>query len=36
MGSCAQYCPNELNPLDAIAGLKRQATRRFFRRRSDA
>ena len=23
MGSCAQYCPNELNPLASIAGLKR-------------
>ncbi len=36
MGSCAQYCPNELNPLDAIAGLKRRTARRFFRRRRDA
>lgn len=36
MGSCARYCPNELNPLDAIAGLKRHASKRFFRRRRDA
>ena len=30
MGSCTQYCPNELNPLASIAGLKRAATRRAF------
>jgi len=36
MGSCAQYCPNELNPLDAIAGLKRRAAGRFFGGRRDA
>ncbi|NNU80983.1 succinate dehydrogenase/fumarate reductase iron-sulfur subunit [Halovulum dunhuangense] len=36
MGSCAQYCPNELNPLAAIAGLKRETSRRFFRRRRNA
>ena len=36
MGSCAQYCPNELNPLAAIAGLKRETTRRVFRRRKNA
>ncbi|MEM0987852.1 MAG: 2Fe-2S iron-sulfur cluster-binding protein [Pseudomonadota bacterium] len=28
MGSCAQYCPNELNPLEGIAGLKRATARR--------
>jgi len=33
MGSCAQYCPNGLNPLQAIAGLKRAAARRAFGRR---
>jgi fumarate reductase iron-sulfur subunit len=32
MGSCAQYCPNELNPLASIAGLKRAATKRAFGR----
>ena len=36
MGSCAQYCPNELNPLAAIAGLKRETTKRVFRRRKNA
>ncbi|MEM6663587.1 MAG: succinate dehydrogenase/fumarate reductase iron-sulfur subunit [Pseudomonadota bacterium] len=30
MGSCAQYCPNELDPMTSIAGLKRAATRRAF------
>ena len=30
MGSCAQFCPNELNPMNAIAGLKRETARRFF------
>ena len=30
MGSCTAYCPNELDPLSAIAGLKRATTRRFF------
>ena len=29
MGSCAQFCPNELNPMEAIAGLKRETARRF-------
>ena len=29
MGSCAHYCPNELNPMTAIAGLKRATARRF-------
>ena len=30
MGSCTVYCPNDLDPLSAIAGLKRATTRRFF------
>lgn len=30
MGSCTAYCPNGLDPLSAIAGLKRATTRRFF------
>lgn len=30
MGSCTAYCPNELDPLSAIAGLKRATARRFF------
>ncbi len=30
MGSCTTYCPNELDPMSAIAGLKRATTRRFF------
>lgn len=33
MGSCAQYCPNGLNPMASIAGLKRMATRRALRGR---
>lgn len=36
MGSCTQYCPNELNPMAAIAGLKRETTKRVFRRRKNA
>ena len=28
MGSCVMYCPNELNPLTAIAGLKLATVRR--------
>ena len=31
-GSCARFCPNELNPMTAIAGLKRATARAFFRR----
>ena len=34
MGSCTLYCPNELDPMSAIAGLKREATKRFFKRGS--
>ena len=30
MGSCTTYCPNELDPMSAIVGLKRATTRRFF------
>lgn len=30
MGSCTAYCPNELDPLSAILGLKRATARRFF------
>ena len=32
MGSCAQACPNELNPMRAIAGLKRQTMRGWWKR----
>lgn len=32
MGSCTAYCPNELDPMSAIAGLKRESTKSFFRR----
>ncbi|MFP7572113.1 succinate dehydrogenase/fumarate reductase iron-sulfur subunit [Marivita sp. S2033] len=31
MGSCTQYCPNDLDPLSAILGLKRATTQRFFK-----
>ena len=31
-GSCTLYCPNELDPMGAIAGLKRVSVRSFFRR----
>ncbi len=33
MGSCTVYCPNELDPMSAIAGLKRETSRSFFRRK---
>ena len=33
MGSCTAYCPNELDPMSAIAGLKRESAKAFFRRR---
>lgn len=36
MGSCTHYCPNELDPMSAIAGLKRETARSFFRKRRDA
>ncbi|MEC9225655.1 MAG: succinate dehydrogenase/fumarate reductase iron-sulfur subunit, partial [Pseudomonadota bacterium] len=32
MGSCTHYCPNDLDPMGAIAGLKRATARRFFGR----
>jgi fumarate reductase iron-sulfur subunit len=33
MGSCTVHCPVELDPMSAIAGLKRLTTKRFFGRR---
>ena len=30
-GSCSHYCPNELNPMAAIAGLKRATVSSFFK-----
>lgn len=33
MGSCTAYCPNELDPLSAIAGLKRETAKRWWRGR---
>ncbi|MGB7241848.1 MAG: 2Fe-2S iron-sulfur cluster-binding protein [Sulfitobacter sp.] len=32
MGSCTVYCPNELDPMSAIAGLKRETAKSFFKR----
>lgn len=32
-GSCAVHCPNELSPISAIAGLKRETLRAAFRRK---
>ncbi|WP_407932928.1 succinate dehydrogenase/fumarate reductase iron-sulfur subunit [Jannaschia ovalis] len=32
-GSCAVHCPNDLNPMRAIAGLKRETMRHAWRRR---
>lgn len=32
MGSCTHYCPNELDPMSAIAGLKRVTAKSFFKR----
>ena len=32
MGSCSHYCPNDLDPMGAIAGLKLATTKRFFGR----
>lgn len=32
MGSCTAYCPNDLDPMSAIAGLKRETAKSFFRR----
>jgi fumarate reductase iron-sulfur subunit len=36
MGSCTVYCPNELDPMSAIAGLKRETATAFFKRRGNA
>ena len=33
MGSCTAHCPNGLDPMSAIAGLKREASRRAWRGR---
>jgi len=33
MGSCTQHCPNELNPMQSIAGLKRAGLARLFGKR---
>lgn len=33
-GSCSHYCPNDLNPMAAIAGLKRETALSFFKRRT--
>lgn len=30
-GSCTKFCPNELSPLDSIAGLKRATAKSFFK-----
>lgn len=32
-GSCSVHCPNDLNPMKAIAGLKRETAKSFFKRR---
>ena len=31
-GSCTKYCPNELDPMTSIAGLKRETAKSFFKR----
>ena len=33
IGSCTSYCPNELNPMSAIASLKKETAKNMFRRR---
>ena len=33
-GSCSHHCPNDLNPMAAIAGLKRETMRSLFKRRT--
>ncbi|MEM7668738.1 MAG: succinate dehydrogenase/fumarate reductase iron-sulfur subunit [Pseudomonadota bacterium] len=33
MGNCARFCPNDLNPMKAIAGLKRATVRAAFGKR---
>ncbi|NRB31512.1 MAG: succinate dehydrogenase/fumarate reductase iron-sulfur subunit [Rhizobiaceae bacterium] len=35
-GGCSHYCPNELNPMKAIAGLKRATTASFFGRKGNS
>ncbi len=32
IGSCTAYCPNDLDPMSAIAGLKRETAKSFFSR----
>ncbi len=32
IGSCTQYCPNELDPLSAIANLKRETVKNWWKR----
>ena len=32
MGSCTAYCPNDLDPMSAIAGLKRETAKSFFKK----
>jgi fumarate reductase iron-sulfur subunit len=34
MGSCAHFCPNDLNPMNSIAGLKRATALAIFKRGS--
>ena len=34
MGSCTAYCPNGLNPMGAIAGLKRETAKGWWRKRN--
>ena len=36
MGSCTRYCPNDLDPMRAIAGLKRETVRAAWRGKRDA
>jgi fumarate reductase iron-sulfur subunit len=33
IGSCSLYCPNQINPMASIAGLKRETVRSVFRQR---
>lgn len=32
IGNCTHYCPNELDPMSAIAGLKRATAKSFFKK----
>jgi len=36
IGSCTVYCPNQLDPMSAIAGLKRETMKHFFKRRKSS